>query len=384
MKYFIKITLVFFIILSSQNTIAQTDTLQKKSALSFEATYIGDAVNNFSGGIKKGNAYLGMANIRISLNTKDAGLWKGGELFINGANTHGGSPSANLSGDFQIASNLEAGNLTYLHEFYYRQNTANITIIAGLQDLCAEFLSSENAGLFLNSSFGIHSSISSNMPVPIFPLTSLGIQIHYYFSEKITAKIALFDGLPDDFEINPHNISWRLSGDDGYMFFSEINLNNLIKNSTASYKIGYYYHNSHKIAISSENRSVSMPENYGVYLVMDHLVFKKENGQQLSVFSQISLCPDSKNNNWYYAGLGCNCKGLIKKRTNDIFGFAIAHAGFKNKNYSHETTIETEYKAQINDNLFIQPGCQYIINPSRTDDKLNNAFLATLRVGINI
>ena len=215
MKNFIKITLVFFIILSSLNIIAQTDTAHKKSPLSYEATYIGDAVNNFSGGIKKGSAYLGMVNIRVLLNTKDAGLWKGGELFINGANTHGGCPSANLSGDFQVASNLEAGNLTYLHEFYYKQKTGNFTIIAGLQDLCAEFISSKNAALFLNSSFGIHSSISSNMPVPIFPLTSVGTQIHYNFSEKITIKIAMFDGLPDDFEKNPHNISWRLSGDDG-------------------------------------------------------------------------------------------------------------------------------------------------------------------------
>jgi len=382
MNRFIKITFLFLVITSLQNAIAQTDTIHKKSPLTIEVTYIGDAVNNFSGGIKKGSVYLGMANIRILLNTNNAGLWKNGELFINGANTHGGCPSADLSGDFQVASNLEAGNLTYLHELWYRQILGKLTVIAGLQDLCAEFLSSKNAGLFLNSSFGVHSSISSNMPVPIFPLTSLGMQIHYNFSEKITAKIALFDGLPDDFEINPHNIYWQLSGDDGYLFFSEISINNLIKNSTAIYKIGYYYHNSHKIAISSENRSISLPENYGVYLVMDQMVFKKENGKQLSVFSQFSFCPNSINNNWYYAGLGCNYKGFIKKRTDDILGLAIATAGFKNMIHSHETTIEAEYKAQINDNLFIQPGCQYIINPSGTDIKLNNAFLATLRFGL--
>jgi carbohydrate-selective porin OprB len=116
---------------------------------------------------------------------------------------------------------------------------------------------------------------------------------------------------------------------------------------------------------------------------VDQLIFKKENGNELSIFSQMSLCPNSINNNWYYVGLGCNYKGLIKKRCNDVFGLAIAHAGLKNMNYSHETCFEMEYKALINNHLFIQPGCQYIINPSGTEEKLDNAFLATLRFGLN-
>jgi hypothetical protein len=41
------------------------------------------------------------------------------------------------------------------------------------------------------------------LPVPIFPLTSIGMQFHYLFSEKIIAKFALFDGLPDEFDKNP-------------------------------------------------------------------------------------------------------------------------------------------------------------------------------------
>lgn len=139
----------------------------------------------------------------------------------------GSTPSENLIGDFQTVSNLEAGNLTYMHEIYYKQTLGKLTTIIGLQDLCAEFVSSENAALYLNSSFGVPSTISSNLPVPIFPLTSIGMQFQYQFSEKIIAKFALFDGLPDDFDINPHNLSWRLSGDDGFLAFSELNLQNL-------------------------------------------------------------------------------------------------------------------------------------------------------------
>lgn len=65
----------------------------------FEAAYLGDNVYNLSGGIKTGFCYLGMANLRLHLNVDKAGLWKGGQIYINAANTHGASPSSELLGD---------------------------------------------------------------------------------------------------------------------------------------------------------------------------------------------------------------------------------------------------------------------------------------------
>lgn len=365
----------------SQTTLAQTDTAKNNSPLTFECIYTSDIINNISGGIKHGSAYLGMANIKIQINTENADLWKNGQLFINAANTHGSTPSENLIGDFQTVSNLEAGNLTYMHEIYYKQTLGKLTTIIGLQDLCAEFVSSENAALYLNSSFGVPSTISSNLPVPIFPLTSIGMQFQYQFSEKIIAKFALFDGLPDDFDINPHNLSWRLSGDDGFLAFSELNLQNLFK-TNANYKIGYYYHNSHKVAISNENKTISMPANYGLYLIADQQIFERSNGKKLSTFTQLSISPSAINENYYYIGIGLNYQGLFNKRKEDILGLALAHSGFNNLINKYETAIELTYKAQMGKYIFLQPDLQYIINPSGTSVKTNNAILANFRFGI--
>lgn len=58
------------------NILAQKDTLKCKAPFTFEASYIGDAVRNFSGGIKKGSRYLGLANLKVSYDTKAARLWK--------------------------------------------------------------------------------------------------------------------------------------------------------------------------------------------------------------------------------------------------------------------------------------------------------------------
>lgn len=186
-----------------------SEDTKKQSPFTFEASYIGDGVSNFSGGIEKGRTYMGMANIRISFSTKDAGLWSGGTLFFNGANTHVEEHlQPIILATFRLKSNIEAGEITYLHELWYSQSFSNISITVGVQDLNAEFVASEYAGLFLNSSFGVHSTVATNIPAPIFPLTTpLGGMVKYGISENIIGKVAVFDGFPDDFDHNPHNLS---------------------------------------------------------------------------------------------------------------------------------------------------------------------------------
>ena len=360
----------------------QADTL-RQSPFAFEASYLGDAAQNFTGGIKKGSTYLGMANIMLGFNTEKAGLWKGGEAYLNAANTHGGQPSASLIGDFQVASNIEAGDLTYLHELWFKQNIGKAAIVIGLQDLCVEFLSSENAGLFLNSSCGVHSTIASNLSAPIFPLTALGAQFHYKFFEKFTFKISAFDGVPDDMTDNKHNINWKLSKDEGFLSFSEISFVNTPQ--SGSYKLGAYYQNKHKVTTEVKDSIPiieSFPENYGLYLVVDRSIHKFTSGQELSFFILSSLSPKSINENWYHLGGGLNLKGLFNSRCNDVLGLALSHTGI-NKTLEGETTLELTYKANLGENFFFQPDIQYIMNPSGTDKVLRNALVGFLRFGIS-
>jgi|BioPla2DNA2_1021312.scaffolds.fasta_scaffold24229_2 porin len=357
----------------------------KENPFSFETSYIGEAFYNFNGGIKTGGTYLGMANIMIGFDTEKANFWKGGELFINAANTHGGEPSASFIGDYQVASNIEAGNFSFLQELWFKQTIGNVALVIGLQDLCVEFLSSENADLFLNSSCGVHSTISGNLPVPIFPLTSLGVQLHYSFMENLIFKIAVFDGVPEDFSINKHNVKWKLSKDDGYLLFSELSYYNNSENYPGAYKLGGYYHNPYIITIKDETSLLiteHYSQNYGIYLTVDQTLLKKQSGRELSSFFQASIKPKNINENWYYIGFGLNYKGIFTKRTDDILGIALAHSGINN-DIGSETAIELTYKAQIGENFFIQPDLQYIINPAGTDTKLKNSLLAFLRFGIN-
>jgi porin len=48
-----------------------------------------------------------------------------------------------------------------------------------------------------------------------------------------------------------------------------------------------------------------------------------------------------------------------------------------------ETIVEICYKAQLTENIFIQPDFQYVINPEGTGQNLENAMVGFVRFGLN-
>jgi len=339
-------------------------------SLYFGATYTGDLVTNIKGGIKTGTAYLGMATIDAGFDTEKAKWWKGGDAFVKLANTHGGEPTAHLVGDFQGVSNIEAGNLTWLYEFWYRQRFGNLSVTVGLQDLNVNFAADECAAGFTNSSFGIHSSIADNIPSPIFPLTALGVNLNWDISPSMVLKMAVFDGTPDDLENNPYNIHWQLSREQGVLTVGELQLNrSLLANKRGNYKIGGYFH-QHNDSTNEEQ------QNGGIYFAGNQQITDK-----IDVFSQIGLSPKRNNHNHYYS-IGLKYSDIFKNRPDDYMGMAVAYAGIDSNPNGGETVIEIIYQCQICSNVYIRPDIQYIVNPAGTDQKLGNALVAMMRFGV--
>lgn len=343
----------------------------QKKFWSLEATYTGDLVSNFTGGIKTGTTYLGMATLNAGVDFETAGLWKNGDAFIKLANTHGGEPSSTLVGDFQGVSNIEAGNLTWLYELWYKQAFGKFSITGGLQDLNINFATSDCGGIFTNSSFGIHSSLADNIPTPIFPLTALGLNAEWSPSDNWKIKAAIFDGTPDDFENNPYNVHWQLSKDQGFLTVTEIKYEeSLIRNQTGCYKIGFYYH-QHNDTIDAEQK------NRGFYFVGDQHIT-----DNFCLFSQIGISPKQLNKNNLYYSIGFKYENIFKNRPDDFLGFAVAHAGIHDSPAGSETAIECTYHLVLNENMYIRPDLQYIINPAGTETKLKNALVGMVRFGV--
>jgi porin len=386
MKHTILLLQVIDILLSVDGY-SQSDTNSTQNEwnpFTCEGSYVGDAFNNLKGGLKTGSGYLGMGNFRIALDTKKAGWWDGGIIFINAAATHGKSPSE-MVGDFQVVSNIDAGDHMFIQELWYKQAFGKCDLVLGLQDMNAEFLTSEGGGQFMNSSFGVPSVISDNIPAPIFPLTTLGIEGKWNITNNVVWQIALFDGNPTDFSKNTYNLDWQIKKQDGALAITEVQIIKSIWNKPTTFKAGIYYHSALKqFNDSLGSYSKIFTDNKGFYGILDQNVWHNSDSTKLlNYFIQCAYSPRQNNTHNYYIGGGITFQGFFNRRQNDIIGLAFANAGFHNYLHKHETAIEMSYKFVLNKNIYIQPNLQYLMSPSGTDSKLDDAVIGFVRFGLN-
>lgn len=381
-RFFI-ITFVFLNCFLSESAFSQEPAPVKNSIFNFNASYIGDVVTNFSGGIKKGTRYLGLANFRLGVSTESIGLWKGGEFFINGSNAHGGDPSADLAGDFHVISNIETNDLTYIHELWYKQAIGNLEISIGLQDLNTEFVSTAYGGIFLNSTFGTPSTVASNIPSPVFPLTAVGVSLKLNIAEQHALKLAFFDGLPTSFTDNPHNLRWTINEEEGIFAITEYSLSEKISGLEGAYRAGIYYHSQNPNAGDDESSDGVPKYNSGFYLIADQELWKDADGTgEIGFFGQLAISPERINTHHRYTSAGLTYKGIFNRRPEDVAGLAFNTTRMSDRSYGNEAVIELTYKAQIFENMFIQPDLQFVMNPGGTDQELNNVFAGLLRFGL--
>lgn len=358
---------------------AQSKSSNTKNLFQFEASYIADNVNNFSGGKNRGSVYLGMANIRILFDSEKTDLWKGIQFYINAANTHGATPSADFLCDMQIASNIEAGDHTYIQEVWLKQQIGDFEFTLGLQDLNVEFATSENAGLYLNSSFGILPIISSNIPASLFPLTTLGFTAKWNASENSSWLFAIYDGQALDFEYNPYNIKWQFSSEDGLLVISEFQQKMIINNHQGSYELGFFSR-SYTAEPEFESADSSNENTLGFYFYADQQVWEQAN-KNVGLFLQLGYSPSKTSISKSYVGMGVNFTGFFSHSKTDILGLAFAHLNHNDNSVCNESIIELSWQKQLCDRIFIQPDIQYIINPAGEDSNINNCLVGVLRFG---
>ncbi len=363
---------------------------KEEKSVTFGATYTGDAVNNFRGGIKKGFGYLGHISFIMDIQLEQKGIWSGGHFFVEAQNTHGITPSTDLVGDIQVLSNIDNGNFTYLFQLWYRQTVGPLSVTIGRHDLNSEFLASDFGGEYLNSSFGIMGLAPINMPVSIFPKTGLGLVMSYELNDKITFKSALYDGDPLDLGRDRYGLDFRISSTESFLSITEFEFRNNNENYPGTYKAGFFHHNGD--FLNMEDTSSNVKGNSAVYLIADQLLYKENNtdDQGLGAMFQFGLTPEDRSINNLFLSLGLNYYGLIPGRDEDVLGLAVAHATISNAykdlmpgTLDHETVIELTYKYNLSDILTIQPDFQYIINPG-VSESLKNAFVGVLRIQLGI
>ena len=389
MKYF---KIIFLFIMFSAFSMFTASAQKKESPFSAEIQYTGDFFGNFKGGIKTGNTCLGKLDAGFNFFTDKAGWWKNGKLHAMIENTHGGLPSGSFVGDLQMLSNIENGNHTYLFECLFSQKIGHLVLLAGIHDMNSVFANVDIAATLINSSFGIMPDISLNMPVSIFPKTSLGVIGKLKLTPEWSIATAVYNGNPGNWAQNPHNIDISLNKQNGYFSIAEMQFNsNRYSGKNITLKAGTYYHNGNYPNISDS--LVMTSGNYGFYcLGFARLYFPgTDRHRYAGLFIQSGWAPEETNINSLYVGAGIVCKGLFPKRHDDMLALAAGRATMGSDYLqaagsaltNNESMAELTWQYIINNKLSVQPDLQYIIHPGaeKTND---SAFTGIIRFQLNL
>ncbi|HET7307489.1 MAG TPA: carbohydrate porin [Gammaproteobacteria bacterium] len=334
-----------------------------------------DYFRDVAGGAKRGGGAPGILHLNAEVES-------GGDVFhFDVLGTFGSSISDN-AGDLQTLSNFEAYNTVRLFEAWYQHDFhgTGLSLRLGMQDYNGLFDTLDPAQLFINSSFGIEPTISQ-VSVSIFPETTVGAVAQWRSHDRYILA-GIYDGTPG-LPGHPAGTHIELGAGDGLFSAIEAGIA-----STDAYKLaaGYWYHTAPDDYPVGRHRN----RNRGWYVIGSGRIAGNQSGPAVHMFVQLGGAPSDRNPLDRYLGAGITVRGLVAARPDDTFGVAIARAG-TSRAFKHitraaaaaETACELTYRANLTDQLYLQPDVQYIANPGGVSD-VDNTWIVGLRIGYSI
>lgn len=373
-----------------------------------EAAYTADVMANVRGGVRRGAVGLGNLDATVRLDLERLLEWSGTSFFLYGLATHGAEPTA-LTGDAQVASNIEAPDGLRLYEAWLQKNFPgpDLSVLAGLYDVNSEFDVTAEALLFLNSSFGIGAEFgASGVNGPsIFPVTSLGARIQWHPTHQLYLQGAVLDGVPGA-PSDPGSTAIHLSAEEGLLWTAEVGFLKHADPSTTRddpqvgrshvhrgipwrLAAGAWGYSRRMERVDGRRRVQGRP---GAYLLAELRPGPVAGAGErpLGLFARVGWADGRTNRFGAYTGAGVTYEGLIPGREGDVAGLGVAsaHNGEAYERAARqegrpasgaETTLELTYRAALGSHVEIQPDLQWVIHPG-THPGRKSAFLLGLRV----
>jgi len=386
---------------------------------------------NLTGGLRQGAVYNGLTTASVTLDLEKLVGWSGATFFVNAYQIHGRGPSANLVGDLQVVSNIEATPDTKLYQLWLEQKLLDgrLTIRVGQEGANDQMMITKYGALFLNSSFGFPGLPAADLPSggPNAPLASPFVRAEYQATDRLTLVGAVFNGDPAPpgtgdpqlrdkggtaFRLNDHALVF------GELWYS-INQGDDATGLPGIYKFGAWYDSGHfadqlhdTTGLSLANpASTGVPRGhstgFAVYGIVDQMVWQKPGtkNQGIGLFLQVMGAPDAFNQSNLFVEAGMNWIGPFEGRENDVFGLGVSYLGISpaTRRYgndlvfytgsgslyrSNETVIEATYLYPATPWLALQPDLQVVVNPgagipsAASSKPLKNAVIAGVRATI--
>lgn len=349
---------------------------QEEKPVLIEAAYTSELMAVVSGGRRAGARYLDNLDLTITADMEEVAGLNGTTIFLYGLYNNGTSIS-DLAGDAFAVSNIETGvEAVRLYEAWVEKRfTSGLSLKAGLYDLNSEFDALESSALFVGSAHGIGADISQaglNGP-SIFPVTSLAIRAQQELTSAVTARMALFDGVPGD-PVSPRATTIRLSREDGVLAIGELDFS---LSGKGRLLLGHWRYSSD----FEDFAGIEDSGNSGTYLRGEALL--ASNGEtETRGFFRLGVASGRFNPFSAFASAGLNFTNLVVQ--DDEAGLAVAHGWTSDEFRSAtvagrgETVFELTYRKAVLPFLSVQPSVQYVISPA-ADPLIDDAIVVGLR-----
>lgn len=391
--------------------------------ISFETTETLDIQGNAAGGLRRGGTLMGKGEAKLTFDLEKLVEWPGAKVVVSAYQIHGRGLSANYVGNLLTVSSVEAAASTRLANVYLEQSlfddALNIRIGQFLAD--EEFLTSDIAGVFVNSTFGWPGIFGIDLPGggPAYPFATPGIRVRYTANDWLAVQGAVFNGNVLGSNGDKGGVEFPL---DGVFAIAEVAISTMPdKNEPGlggNFKFGGWYNSLHFEDLRYDITGLSLADpgttgvarshrgNFGLYAMMDHQLYRTPDTEDggLSGFLRVATVPRQDRSPVYvYLDAGLTWKGTFPDRDDDVFGVAFAWANLSNALRgldrdtilfsgtalpvrSSEMVLEVTYQAQVTPWLVLQPDFQYIIrpggnapNPNDPTVPLKNAVVLGLR-----
>jgi porin len=150
--------------------------------ITFTMTYTGEMFANVSGGMKQGASYDGQLLPQVDVDLDKLLGWQGASFRVSMIQGHGPSLSSGWVGNIMGVSGVIAvPPATRLYNLWLEQKLFGdlLSVRAGIMNVDAEFLTSETASLFMNTTFGWPGWLGVDLPGggPAYPLSGPGVRV---------------------------------------------------------------------------------------------------------------------------------------------------------------------------------------------------------------
>ncbi len=364
-----------------------------------------EALGNVTGGVNQGVEYDGLTQGIFQLDTQRAFHWYGGTFNVSALQIHGQNLSEDNLYTLQTASGIESDRATRLWELWYDQKfdeEGRYDVKIGQQSLDQEFMSSQNALLFVNTMFGWAMLPSADMPGggPAYPLSALGIRAHVRPGNSWTLLAGAFTG-----NANQQNVSGTAFPLDGTLGIAELqftypSLGLTVRSDNKTplarvYKLGAWYDTVKFDDQRFDNTGLPLANpastgvarthhgDYAFYAVADQMLWvdPNENDRTVSVFVRPMGTPLADRNEINFSmNAGLTFSEPIMHRDDDTLGVGMgfAHVSsaasdldrdqrvYTGSGYpirGGETYVEATYQYQVAPWWQVQPDFQYVFNP---------------------